>query len=149
MRCRRSLARIALLVPTVVAIGLAGCVDPAGPTAMAADVRGSWRFTADQAAPPLHLEGTLVIESQRGDLITGTISWEERDGSGVIRLDGGAVTGLVIDRSDVDFDVLMSGGSRRHVARLSTDTMQGSWLQVTNGRSGAFRAVRGPAGATP
>ena len=139
----RALGRRNLVCLVAIAVLISGCVEAAGPTTEAADVRGSWRFTADQAAPALQLEGTLVIQSQRGDLITGTISWEERDGSGVTRLDGGAVTGRVIDRSDVDFDVLMSGGSRRHVARLSTDTMQGSWLQVASGRSGGFRAVRG------
>lgn len=143
MSPERALGRRILVVHVVLAALISGCVDAAGPTTEAADVRGSWRFTADQAAPALQLEGTLMIQSQRGDLLTGTISWEERDGSGVTRLDGGPVTGRVIDRSDVDFDVLMSGGSRRHVARLSTDTMQGSWLQVANGQSGGFRAVRG------
>jgi len=135
----------------LLALGAAtiGCLEPAGPAAAAADLRGTWRFTAAQDAPSLQLTGSLVIASQQGDLITGSISWEERDPSGATRLEGGAVTGRVIEQSDVDFDVLLGGGTRRHVARLLADTMSGSWLQVGGGGRGEFRAVRGTAGIAP
>lgn len=108
-----------------------------------ADLRGTWHFTGDQTAPALAMDGSLVIEAQSGDVVSGRLSWQEQVVGGGTRVDGGPVTGRVIDRSDVDFDVLMAGGERRHVGRLSADTMRGAWVQVSTGSSGAFVAVRG------
>lgn len=126
---------------------LGGCALPSGPDRPAADVRGDWEFTAEQLAPSLTIEGVLRIESQDGDLIVGSASWEERDALGIVRLGGGAVTGRVIGESDVDFDILIGPVARRHVARLDADTMEGSWVQPGSAASGTWRAVR-PLGAT-
>ncbi len=107
-----------------------------------ADVRGTWAFTGDQAVPPRDLVGTLTISDQQGDLISGTMSWEERDGGGGITLDGGAVTGRVLGPEDVDFDVIRAAGSRRFLARITADTLVGTWVELVGGRSGDFRAER-------
>ena len=118
------------------------CLESTAPEGEVADVRGSWQFTADQSAPSVQLQGLLIIEAQSGDLLTGRLSWEERDAAGVLRVDGGAISGRVFGESDVDFDLLQPSGGRRHVARLSRDTMHGSWVDLARSRSGAFRAVR-------
>lgn len=130
-------------VVALVAFVFGACTMSTEASTDVADLRGSWHFTGDQTAPALSMDGTLVIESQQGDLVSGRLSWQEQVVGGGTRLDGGPVTGRVIDRSDVDFDVLMAGGERRHVGRLSADTMRGAWVQVTTGSSGAFVAVRG------
>jgi hypothetical protein len=120
----------------------AGCSVPSSSSGDPADVRGEWTFTAEQVSPALTLTGTLSITSQDGDLISGTLSWQESDGAGNTRVDGGPITGRVLGDEDVDFDLLRTGGSRRHVARLLADTMEGNWLQASIGASGEFRAVR-------
>ncbi len=119
------------------------CVTTTDPSADVADLRGTWHYSGEQTAPALAMDGTLVIESQSGALITGRLSWEEQAVGGGPRIDGGAVTGRVIDHSDVDFDVLVAGDERRHVGRLTADTIRGAWVQVSSGRSGEFVAVRG------
>lgn len=121
---------------------LAGCALPSGPERTAADVRGQWEFSAEQVAPSLTIEGVLRIESQDGELIVGSASWEERDALGVVHLGGGPVTGRVIGESDVDFDILVGTIARRHVARLASDTMSGSWVQPVSSAAGTWRAVR-------
>lgn len=131
-----------LTASTLIALVAAACSIPTSSGGDAADVRGSWEFTGAQSAPSLSLVGTLTITAQDGDLVSGTLTWEERDGVGGIRQDGGPVTGRVIGVGDIDFDLLRTGGSRRHFARLSADTMQGTWLQSATGESGTFRAVR-------
>lgn len=137
----RSRARwMLLLAPLALA-----CLESTAPGGEVADVRGSWQFTADQSAPSVQLQGLLIIEAQTGDAISGRLSWEERDAAGVLRVDGGAISGRVFGESDVDFDVFLTAGGRRHVARLSRDTMHGSWVDLARSRSGAFRAVRAPA----
>lgn len=122
---------------------VAACAAATDPSTDVADLRGTWQYSGEQTAPALTMVGTLVIEAQQGDLLTGRISWEEQAVGGGTRVDGGAVTGRVIDRSDVDFDVFLPGGERRHVARLTADTMRGAWVQLSSGRSGEFLAVRG------
>ncbi len=129
-------------VAITLTLALGGCSVPTSSSGEPADVRGAWAFEAEQVAPALTLTGTLTITSQDGDLISGTLSWQESDGAGGMRVDGGPVTGRVLGDEDVDFDLLRSGGSRRHVAHLVADTMEGSWVQQPNGPSGTFRAVR-------
>jgi hypothetical protein len=125
-----------------VVASLAGCALPSGPDRSAADVRGQWEFSAEQVAPSLTIEGVLRIESQDGELIVGSASWEERDALGIVHLGGGPVTGRMIGASDVDFDILVGAIARRHVARLDADTMSGSWVQPVSSAAGTWRAVR-------
>lgn len=119
-----------------------GCDISTDPAVPAKDVRGTWTYVGDQNSPALDLEGSLVISLQNGETIGGTGSWEASDGLGGITFQGGNLTGQVIGDSDVDFDVTLSGGPRRHVARLRADTMSGVWVDASGGTSGAFRAVR-------
>lgn len=126
----------------MVLLVIVGCTATTSSLGDPADVRGEWTFTAEQVTPALTLTGTLSITDQDDDLISGTLSWEERDGLGNVRADGGPITGRVLGAEDVDFDLIRAGGSRRHVARLIADTMEGTWLQQSVGASGEFRAVR-------
>ena len=130
------------LALAILGCGLAACSLPTGSNAGAADLRGSWQLSADQAVPSASFEGTLLIERQEGDLILGSASWSERDGTGSMVWRAGAVSGRVIESSDADFDIVVDGVVRRHVARLSADTMSGTWIQFTSGARGSFRAVR-------
>ena len=130
------------VVGVSLALAAAGCSSPTDAAGGAADVRGTWQYSGQQSAPSLQLTGRLVIAFQDGALLTGSLSWEERDGSGGTRLRAGAVSGRVIERSDIDFDVLLADGTRRHVARLGDGSMDGAWVQIETGRSGQFVAVR-------
>ncbi|MCE9603152.1 MAG: hypothetical protein K8S21_13185 [Gemmatimonadetes bacterium] len=121
---------------------LVGCSLPGEPAADSAIVRGEWAFTGTQTAPQATLTGSLTIQTQTGDLITGSAGWDERDGFGVVRSAGGPVSGRVIGEQDVDFDIESDGVTRRHVGRIRADTMDGSWVQFGDGRTGSFRAVR-------
>lgn len=107
----------------------------------AANVRGSWAFTGNQTAPDVDLDGTFVIATQDGQSIAGTATWDETGVGGIVVV-GGPLAGRAIGQADVDFDVTLSAGTRRFVARLSADTMTGAWVQVANGTNGTFRAVR-------
>jgi hypothetical protein len=123
-------------------LALAACDLSSEPTGPVADVRGTWRYVGTQSAPALQLEGTLVVTQQRGDIISGSVTWEERDGFGDVQVKGGQMTGRVIGLEDIDFDVLLGEGDRRHVARVAGDSLDGVWAAVTAGRSGNFRASR-------
>ena len=118
------------------------CSLPGAPVADSAIVRGEWEFTGTQSAPQTTMTGSLTIQTQSGDLITGSAGWDERDGFGVVRSAGGSVSGRVIGLQDVDFDIVSDGVTRRHVGRIRADTMDGSWVGLGDGRSGSFRAVR-------
>jgi hypothetical protein len=123
-------------------VAAAGCnlaTEADGPVA---NVKGSWHYTGQQTAPSLTLEGTLVIGPQAGDVVNGQLTWEERDALGGLVLDGGPVSGRVIALEDIDFDVLRSGGDRRHVGRIAGDTIRGAWIQTSSGASGEFLAIR-------
>lgn len=136
---RRALTLCATLCATLVVAACDLSTEPTGPVA---DVRGTWRYVGTQSAPALQLEGTLVVTQQRGDIISGSVTWEERDGLGDVQVKGGQMTGRVIGLEDIDFDVLLPEGDRRHVARVSGDSIDGVWAAVSAGRSGDFRASR-------
>jgi hypothetical protein len=136
---RRRVASVLASGLIAVATGCALTTEPSGPVA---DVRGSWRYVGTQFAPARDLEGILVVTQQRGDIVSGSLSWEERDGLGDIQLKGGAVTGRVIGVEDIDFDVQLAEGVRRHVARITGDSLVGVWAAVAGGLSGEFRAER-------
>ena len=124
------------------ALGGTGCAltsDPTGPTR---DLQGVWTYTGTQASPALTLAGSLVVTSQNEDLIAGSLSWTESDGINDPVLRGGSMSGAVIGQTDVDFDVNGPDGVRRHVARISADTLEGVWVIVGSGRQGTFTAVR-------
>jgi len=135
----RRVRRLALLAPLALSTGCSFATDPQEEVA---DVRGTWHYSGDQAAPALTLEGTLTINAQTADVIAGQLSWQEQDPGGGTRVDGGPVSGRVIGLADVDFDVLLPGSERRHVGRISGDSIRGAWIDLLSGRSGEFLAVR-------
>lgn len=118
------------------------CSLPSDTASDPANVVGTWTFMGEQSAPAASLEGTLTITAQDGDLINGTLSWVQEDAVGNTVVDGGPVTGRVIGSTEIDFDLLRPGGSRRHVGQLHDGTMDGNWLQPTAGLSGTFTATR-------
>lgn len=129
----------------VVALLLAATLacDLTSPEGEAADVRGTWQFVGTQAAPDLDLEGNFSITEQTGQAIAGSATWNETTSGGGVTMVGGPISGRAIGESDVDFDVTLASGTRRFVARLVADTIEGAWVQVSTSTNGTFRAVRG------
>lgn len=77
-------------------------------------------MTEDPGVRAAELQGYLLIERKTADLITGR----------------------VINDRDVDFDITIDGVARRDVGRIRADTVEGSWIQISDGGSGSFRAMR-------
>ena len=135
--------RATLVLAAILAFGGA-CDFATDPGGAVADIRGSWQYSGDQSAPALTLTGTLVIQTQAGEVVGGQLSWQEQDGMGGTISRGGAVSGRVIGESDVDFDVILGAVTRRHVGRISGDSLNGAWVEVSTGKSGDFTAVKAP-----
>lgn len=124
---------------------IVACQPLTGTEGQALEVLGTWRYSASQLAPQWQMTGELEFRSQRGTDVVGTARWEARDAMGAVLIGGGPVSGRVIGLGDIDFDVEATDGSRRHVARFVTaDSMEGVWVQSSDGRSGDFYAGRGP-----
>jgi hypothetical protein len=119
-----------------------GCEFTTGPNGPFADLVGEWELTGSQASPAFAYVGTLEITGQDGETIVGQASWTEPDGMGGSLASGGPLNGLVIGTTDVDFDLEVEGGDRRHVGRIHSDTISGVWLQSPGGKTGEFRLVR-------
>lgn len=104
---------------------------------------GSWSYEGAQQSPvPATLEGSLEVAGQDGRTFDGSLDVIESSAAGSRRLTG-IVTGLALDAVTLDFDVLLDGVSRRHVAEIRGDTIEGAWMDVqSGGASGSFRAVR-------
>ena len=133
---------MAVLFASVFAMtACAASTEPQGPSA---DVRGAWSYSGTQASPVRELAGTLVVSAQVGADVSGSLSWEERDGLGGVISRSAPISGRIIGMTDADFDVMAPDATRRHVARLSSnlDTLEGIWIATTLGQNGSFKAVR-------
>ncbi|MGH7555152.1 MAG: hypothetical protein ACREMQ_19290 [Longimicrobiales bacterium] len=120
------------------------CISPTDTAPRGRDVRGTWRYTAVQGAPAATLMGNLVLSEQSGSSFSGRLDVQETDAVGVQRARAGAAAGRALDDASVDFDAFLDATPRRHVARVSGDTMSGTWFQPAEGTTfaGTFRAVR-------
>lgn len=136
-------SRVIVGMTAAAALGLAGCTLVTEPDGPFADVAGSWTYAAEQSSPVLDIDGTLTLTQQRAAL-GGALAFAASDGIGPPANDGGPVSGLVIGTTDVDFDVQLPSGARRHVARVSAgrDTIEGAWVHLSSGAAGVFLATR-------
>lgn len=125
-------------------LSVAACASTTGPSGPTADVRGTWSYSGTQATPSLTLAGTMVITTQNGGSISGSLSWDEQDGLGGSTLHSAPISGRIVGLQDADFDALVPDATRRHVARISAnaDTMVGVWIASASSRNGSFTAVR-------
>jgi hypothetical protein len=112
----------------------------------AIDMQGTWSFVATQSTPPLDFQGSLSITEQDGANFSGRIELQEKDAQGTIRNRVGVVSGRIIADDAVDFDAFIGTEPRRHVARVASDSMSGSWAESAQlpltGKFSARRTVR-------
>lgn len=129
-------------------VGLGACSASTEPGRPGVPIVGAWRFSGRQLAPADgELTGTLSVASQAGATIAGSLNVVETDGRGGQRRTAGAFAGRTIDSTTVDFDVSLSGATRRHVGRVVRDSMTGTWIEQSAlggapTASGSFVAVR-------
>ena len=127
---------------------LIGCIASTEPGRPGAPIVGAWRYAGRQLSPiDGELAGTLSVASQTGATIAGSLDVVETDGRGGQRRSAGPFAGRTTDSTTVDFDVRLSGNTRRHVGRVARDTLIGTWIEqsVLGGAptaSGSFVAVR-------
>ncbi|MCC7053134.1 MAG: hypothetical protein IT355_07680 [Gemmatimonadaceae bacterium] len=134
----------------VVAACGAGCGGVTEPGTAGVPVTGAWRYTARQSAPAVaDLAGTLQFSTQRGAGIAGALDVVETDARGVQRRIAGPLAGRTVDSTTVDFDLSVSGATRRHVGMVRGDSLTGTWFEQSSDggaptASGSFRAARTP-----
>lgn len=101
-------------------------------------VISSWRYAGVQDVPEeANLTGTLSMREACG-MITGELDLVEVDGFGQSRRLAGPLTGRVVDAGLVRFDVLFDGVVRQHLARMSGDSLVGTWLALSDGAGQAW-----------
>lgn len=132
------------LLSIVAAAALFGCssaTDDGGP---AANVRGTWTYSATQSGSATLLEGGLVIDEQNGAAFTGQFNGQLRDDAGVITNADGIASGRAFGADAIDFDLIVNGVERRHVGRIAGNSVSGTWAQQngTASISGAFVLTR-------
>lgn len=106
-----------------------------------------YRYTAEQRAPFVAAQlGVLTVTPQAGDRFDGTLDVVQTNPNGQLERRAGLVRGRW-NAGTMDFDVMLDGDVYRHVGRSRSDTVAGSWLDVSavgNAASGTFRLERAP-----
>ncbi len=106
-----------------------------------------YRYTAEQRAPFVATQsGILTVTPQAGDRFDGTLDVVQTNPNGQLERRAGLVRGRW-NAGTMDFDVMLDGDVYRHVGRSRSDTVAGSWLDVSavgNAASGTFRLERAP-----
>lgn len=127
---------------------LSGCATDGGPTSADVDIVGTWTYSGVQTSPDARtLEGTLTIESAGPEGFSGTASLTEYvTATNQSYSLSGAVQGIAVNATTLDFDLVVNGGSpRRHVASLAPDSIGGSWAETSGSEAppqGTFTATR-------
>jgi hypothetical protein len=135
----------AMLRSAALALVAGSCASSTDAGTPGVDLRGTWSYTATQNASPVNVTGSLIIEERNGARFSGHIAVRETDASGVEAARAGAVSGATLQANSVDFDAFFENTARRHVGRLTADTMTGGWVRIVSASettSGTFRAVR-------
>lgn len=102
---------------------------------------GSWSYTATQTSPTTaSVSGVLRITSQCARQIGGTLDVTQTDAQGNTQRLTGAVSGMLVDTTLLDFDAFLGATPRRHDGAVRSDSMRGTWFEVT-GASGSFTSV--------
>jgi hypothetical protein len=143
-----SIRRSAVLGAVALAALAAACASPTESGPPPIDLLGEWAYVAEQDDPAAHLEGTLRIVRQRGRGVEGELVVTETS-AGTQFSRSGIVSGRILETTIIDFDVYLDGEGipRRHVGRLTTDSMAGDWLDMPGApgmpsAAGVFRAAR-------
>ena len=101
-------------------------------------VSGQWTYRATRESPvPGTITGTLVLQSMNCVDLQGVIDVVEVLTTGETQHLAGPVSGTLVDSTLVRFEATLNGGSREHFARLSGDSLSGTWIETAVGTGGA------------
>lgn len=145
VRTPASFARITVIAATICA--LVGCLPAASDPTGVTPLEGLWDVSGQSAsAGGASFQGTWTVRSTSAAGFSGSYDVLESAASGGQRRLTGPVSGRMANATTTEFDVIVIGATRRHVATKQADTVKGSWFDVgQNGAveaSGTFRAVR-------
>lgn len=125
-------------------LAAAACMGATEPGAMTFDARGSWSYTATPTpSDGTTLSGTVTITQQRGSQFSGDFDVVETDGLGNAERLTGPLSGAAADSAHFDFDLVIYGAPRRHLAVRAGERMDGDWYDQGNGAAvGTFTMTR-------
>lgn len=123
---------------------LSACLKSTEPQASLLDLSGKWHYTGFQAGAVREtLDGTLEITRESGMSFQGTLVLEAlNEQTGLTRVLNGFVSGSESGTDVIDFEAAIESNPRRHVGRISADTIAGDWISASDGMTGNFRVVR-------
>jgi len=142
IRSRRAWAFAAVAVALSVG-GFTGCRSGTDTGDPPVNLRGQWRYAAEQTAPTRSvLDGTLSIKDQSGQRLDGSMTVIESSAIGSRALSG-FVNGRTPDATTIEFQVEFGAGARVHQGRIRGDSIVGTWYdEFAGGGSGSFRCAR-------
>ena len=141
------LRRIAISICSAMLCAISGCLPATTEAPGVTPVEGLWDLTGQGVSGSgSTAQGVLTIRSTSATAFAGSFDVLEVGGQGGQRRLSGPIGGRVASTRTVEFDVTLTGLTRRHVGTHSADTLRGSWFDVGAGgtveASGSFRAVR-------
>lgn len=138
------MTRAALSLSCALLLATSACASPVDQTE-GPNILGVWSYSATQVTPAAQLTGTLTVVRQEGSSFDARVEVQERDPQGTVRNWSAVVSGRTVGEDVVDFDVFSDVLARRHVGRLSGDSITGTWAQLDAApRSGTFKSRRQP-----
>ena len=131
-------ARLLIFALFVAMLFALACSSPTASCEQANVVAGQWTYRATRESPVAGtITGTLVLQSMNCVDLQGVIDVVEVLATGETQHLAGPVSGTVVDSTLVRFEATLGGGSREHFARLSGDSLSGTWIETAVGAGGA------------
>lgn len=128
-------------------VSITGCLQPTDTGVSAISLAGRWQYAAVQTGVAGGtISGTLVIGQQSGASFQGSLAVTLTDAAtGEVKSVAGTVSGSAPAGGAIDFDAFLELEPRRHVAQISGDIINGTWVRLSGSgvsTSGTFSARR-------
>lgn len=124
-----------------------GCTAaPTESTLAQVNVAGTWTYAGSRGGQSAPTTGTLVLTQDRTVRFDGTLDATELDASGNVHRVVGVVSGRTIDKTTIDFDIVVDPTvTRHHAGAVRGDSLAGTWVELSDRgvvASGSFHAHR-------
>jgi len=140
MVARRGITAAASLA---LAFACVSCASSTAPGGASVNLLGRWHYQGTQTSgATIAYDGTVTVTQQSASKFNGDFDAQASTAQGGVVRVSGIVAGVLVTTTSVDFDLNLGDDVRRHVGKISGDSITGAWANDDLSSLGNFTMVR-------